>query len=205
MSRKLGVFLLFISFSLIVFVIYGQLRIRRFETSKEKAEISASSQISDLNSVFSKIEIISDVPNFTVKKDKVEKFSEVLRDWRVFSEDNFYLHSLDKSVSPAKIIFHLTDKKQPYQFVYENNTDKVIQSVGEEWDEKKRTLNLFFHVDSSILSTGEVSSIDKMFNDFILIVLYSRTHKGDPGYIKETEKLLSAFLKVKHPFILNRK
>ena len=205
MSRKLGVFLLFISFSLIVFVIYGQLRIRRFETSKEKAEISASSQISDLNSVFSKIEIISDVPNFTVKKDKVEKFSEVLRDWRVFSEDNFYLHSLDKSVSPAKIIFHLTDKKQPYQFVYENNTDKVIQSVGEEWDEEKRTLNLLFHVDSSILSTGEVSSIDKMFNDFILIVLYSRTHKGDPGYIKETEKLLSAFLKVKHPFILNRK
>ena len=171
MSRKLGVFLLFISFSLIVFVIYGQLRIRRFETSKEKAEISASSQISDLNSVFSKIEIISDVPNFTVKKDKVEKFSEVLRDWRVFSEDNFYLHSLDKSVSPAKIIFHLTDKKQPYQFVYENNTDKVIQSVGEEWDEEKRTLNLFFHVDSSILSTGEVSSIDKMFNDFILILM----------------------------------
>lgn len=204
MSRKLIVSLLFIGFSLIVFVIYGQLRIRKLEMSKEKAEISESSQIPDFNPFFSKIEIVSDVPNFTVKKDKVEKFYEVLRDWRVFSDNNFYLHSLDKSVSPAKIIFHLTDKKQPYQFVYENNSDKIIQSVGEEYDEDKKTLSLFFHVDSSILSTGELSSINKMFNEFIIIALYTRTHKGDQEYMENTKELISSFVS-KQPFILNRK
>lgn len=154
----------------------------------------------------SQVEIVSDVPSFSLKKDNIEKFSEILREWAVFNEKNFFLHSLNQFVSPRKIVFHLTDKQQAYQFFYDFNTDKVIMSVGEEWDDNEKVLNLSFYIDPIILEKGEISIVSKNFNSLILRVLYYRTHKGDKNLIEAANKYIDYFTNEdKFPFVLEKK
>jgi len=196
--RTLTYVLLSLIFLLTTFIIFAQINLRKFEREKDTLTKIGLSGF--------RVEVVSDVPNFVVSKNEIEKFDEILREWGIFEENNFFLHSLERRVSLGNLVIHLTDKQQPYQFVYKGSTDEVINSVGESWDEENRKLDLFFHVSSNLLNNVQLSAINENFNGLILVILYNRTHKGDADYIKKAKDYIDYFSEIKQfPFALERK
>lgn len=199
-SRKAFVYTsLFLIFLFTVFIIFAQITLHRFGEEEQEA---LSTDVKPL----AKIEVVSDVSGFTVRKNEIGRFDEILREWGIFEENNFFLYSLEQQVSLEKLVIHLTDKQQPYQFVYKGNTDEVINSVGENWEEKTKRLDLFLHADSTLLNNVQLPIVNQNFNGFVLIILYNRTHKGYADYIEKAKEYIDYFSDAgQFPFIVEKK
>jgi len=154
-----------------------------------------------------KVETTSDVPSFTLKEGDTRKFNEILDKWQAFGKDKFYLYSTRGYVSPEKILFHLTDQQQPYEWVHLNDAKgKVVKSVGEKWDKNTKALDLYFFIDPEILKDAHPSALDKIYTELVLSTLYHRTHKDDKTPIAKIQPEVYAFSKAnKFPFSLERK
>jgi hypothetical protein len=171
------------------------------------------SKSSDLSRAYSsKIDIVSDIPGFTVEKKNMEQFYEYLREWRIFDgEKRLLLYEDSQFVTPQKITFHLTDQEQPYNKIYIKNTEngeKIhYKSIGEKWDEKTKNLDIFLFINPGFFDNRDITELIKVFNHLVLFSLYIRAYHSENVNIayqrmEDTNNLIS---NNKSIFILKKK
>jgi hypothetical protein len=197
MNRKVVIgILLFLSLLFAGVIVYGQIKIRQIEKARQEARVGEEiEQVGEavpiLEPLSSKIEVVSDIPGFTIQKADMSKFEEYLKEWGVFGENRVWLRGMNqgltsiKFISPEKIILHLTNQEQAYNKVFMEGGEELFESVGENWNEKEETLDLFLYLHPSLYSKTEGEEIPEQeimtlfndqFNTLVFISLYDRSH-----------------------------
>lgn len=132
-----------------------------------------------------KVSAVSDVSGYSLKLALPENLERYLEGFGFWQEEGVFLRSQEKKATVKRLVVHLTNEEQAFDKIADPESNKLIASTGEMFD--NGTYHLFIFIPSDTLKNVPLDNLLQAVEGYVLRSAYIVAHY-DPTLSPEQNK-----------------